>query len=257
MLGGRTEGGTNFNVVPADCRFTVDRRLNPEEDLETEKQRLFEVFDQRAGAGHRPSMWRCCRKDGPREWRGSRGGPEALTASIDDVTGKPPVFEMCPGLLETRFYAERGVPAFAYGPGLLSVAHGPKEFVKLDAVLDCATIYALDGQPCAVRLPAVAIRSVATREAPPPWRCQVPPGAASRSVTASRVTRRAQTTTSTIPTMVRPADNPIQIPITPHPTTKHSGVADGKPAQPVSRRGSRSSGVRVSPSPRSTPVATT
>ena len=102
----------------------------------------------------------------------------ALAASINEVTGKPPVFEMCPGLLETRFYAERGVPAFAYGPGLLSVAHGPKEFVKLDAVLDCATIYALTASRLLSDSPAVAIRSVATREAPPPRRCQVPPGAA-------------------------------------------------------------------------------
>ncbi len=142
MLGGRTEGGTNFNVVPADCRFTVDRRLNPEEDLETEKQRLFSVFDQARAQGIFVDV------EVLQEGRPSGVGADheaalALAASINDVTGKPPVFEMCPGLLETRFYAERGVPAFAYGPGLLSVAHGPKEFVKLDAVLDCATIYAL------------------------------------------------------------------------------------------------------------------
>jgi len=29
MLGGRAEGGTNFNAVPDECWFTVDRRLNP------------------------------------------------------------------------------------------------------------------------------------------------------------------------------------------------------------------------------------
>jgi succinyl-diaminopimelate desuccinylase len=49
---------------------------------------------------------------------------------------------MCPGLLEVRFYAEQGMPAYAYGPGLLSVAHGPKEFVSIDRVVDCAAIYA-------------------------------------------------------------------------------------------------------------------
>src|SRR5262249_7603842 len=40
MLGGRVEGGTNFNVVPDACTFTVERRFNPEEDLEAEKARL-------------------------------------------------------------------------------------------------------------------------------------------------------------------------------------------------------------------------
>jgi succinyl-diaminopimelate desuccinylase len=51
--------------------------------------------------------------------------------------------EMCPGLLETRFYAALGIPAYAYGPGLLSVAHGPNEYVDLRKVRDCAAIYAL------------------------------------------------------------------------------------------------------------------
>jgi acetylornithine deacetylase/succinyl-diaminopimelate desuccinylase-like protein len=50
---------------------------------------------------------------------------------------------MCPGLLETRFYAALGMPAYAYGPGLLSVAHGPKEYVDMRRVAECAAIYAL------------------------------------------------------------------------------------------------------------------
>ena len=52
------------------------------------------------------------------------------------------MFEMCPGLLETRFYAARGIPAFAYGPGLLTVSHGPNEFVPIRNIAQCA-FYAL------------------------------------------------------------------------------------------------------------------
>jgi acetylornithine deacetylase/succinyl-diaminopimelate desuccinylase-like protein len=59
------------------------------------------------------------------------------------VTGQQPYFEMCPGLLETRFYAAHGIPAFAYGPGVLSVSHGPDEYVPTDNIVDCAAIYAL------------------------------------------------------------------------------------------------------------------
>src|SRR5262249_56517873 len=46
MLGGRVEGGTNFNVVPDACTFTVERRFNPDEDLEAEKARLFAPLHQ-------------------------------------------------------------------------------------------------------------------------------------------------------------------------------------------------------------------
>jgi succinyl-diaminopimelate desuccinylase len=67
----------------------------------------------------------------------------ALAESILEITGRPARFELCPGLLEIRFYAERGVPAFAYGPGLLSVSHGPDEFVPIDRIVECAQIYAL------------------------------------------------------------------------------------------------------------------
>jgi len=45
-------------------------------------------------------------------------------------------------LLETRFYAANGIPAYAYGPGLLSVAHGPNEYVDLRRIVDTAAVYA-------------------------------------------------------------------------------------------------------------------
>jgi succinyl-diaminopimelate desuccinylase len=141
LLGGRTEGGTNFNVVPDECWFTVDRRLNPEEDFEVEKQRLFDVIDRAGGpATIEVDVIQEGRASGSDE-RGPVG--RALAESILHVTGRPARFEMCPGLLEIRFYAERGVPAFAYGPGLLTVSHGPDEFVPIDRIVECAQVYAL------------------------------------------------------------------------------------------------------------------
>jgi len=40
---------------------------------------------------------------------------KALSQSVHAVTGEAPRFEMCPGLLEIRFYAAQGMTAFAYG----------------------------------------------------------------------------------------------------------------------------------------------
>ena len=56
----------------------------------------------------------------------------ALSTNVRAITGRAPRFEICPRLLEIRFYAERGIPAYAYGPGLLAVSHGPKEFVDVE-----------------------------------------------------------------------------------------------------------------------------
>lgn len=141
MMGGECRGGSNFNLVPAVCSFTVDRRINPEEDLDTEKRRMLDILDRlrRGGIDHDVEIL----QEGP-----SAGVSEeqplarTLAHAIESVTGKPPAFEMCPGPLENRFYAQRGIPAFAYGPGLLAVSHGPNEFVPLKNIRDCAAVYA-------------------------------------------------------------------------------------------------------------------
>jgi len=135
MLGGRVEAGTNFNVTPDFYSFTIDRRMNPEEDLEEEKRRLYEALEgfeieelqeERAAASAAEDRL---------------GG--ILSRHVASVSGKAPAFEMCPGLLETRFYAAHGIPAYAYGPGLLTVSHGPNEFVPIGNIAQCAAIYAL------------------------------------------------------------------------------------------------------------------
>ncbi len=135
LLGGRVEAGTNFNVTPEFCSFTIDRRLNPEENLEEEKRRLrdalegfeIEVLQEEPGAA-------------------TSAGDQLgviLSRHIASLTGKKPAFEMCPGLLETRFYEAYGIPAFAYGPGLLTVSHGPNEFAPIRNISQCALISAL------------------------------------------------------------------------------------------------------------------
>jgi succinyl-diaminopimelate desuccinylase len=142
LIGGKCEGGTNFNITPAECSFTVDRRINPEEDLETEKKRLFDLFDRlrRNGIDLEAEI---LQEGGSAGFSEDHPVAMALAESINSITGKFPLFEICPGLLELRFYAQQGIPSFAYGPGLLSVSHGPNEFVSIKEIYNCSAIYAL------------------------------------------------------------------------------------------------------------------
>jgi acetylornithine deacetylase/succinyl-diaminopimelate desuccinylase family protein len=138
LLGGTASSGASFNVVPASASFTVDRRPNPDEDLATERARLLEVLDRF------PDVDVDIFQEGD-----SAGTSEdeplsrALAASVAEVEGSPPAFELCPGLLETRWYARDGIPALAYGPGRLDISHGPEEHVEIDALVRCASVYAL------------------------------------------------------------------------------------------------------------------
>ena len=164
LIGGRVEAGSNFNVVPGRCMFTVDRRMNPEEDFEAEREALFEVFAQarRAGVSLDVEVFQEGRPSGASE---ATPLGRALGTHVRAVTGRTPKFEMCPGLLEIRFYAAQGMPAYAYGPGLLSISHGPREFVHTDRIVECAAIYARTAA-AVLQVPRRAGSSVASGRRP-------------------------------------------------------------------------------------------
>jgi acetylornithine deacetylase/succinyl-diaminopimelate desuccinylase family protein len=142
LMGGRVEGGTGFNAVPSECSFTVDRRINPEEDLETEKRRLLTIIERLRSEGMRIEH-EVLQEAPPAGVGADHPVARALADAVEAVTGRAPSVSMCPGLLETRFYAQAGVPALAYGPGLLEISHGPNECVSIDALVSSCAIYAL------------------------------------------------------------------------------------------------------------------
>lgn len=142
LLGGELSGGHNFNVVPELVSFTVDRRTNPEEDFDAERQRLLDIVARAKANGVN------CDVEIMQEGRSAstdEGGElaKAVSSTIRGVTGGRVRFELCPGVLETRHYAALGIPALAYGPGLLSVSHGPHEFVSVKKMIECAEVYAI------------------------------------------------------------------------------------------------------------------
>jgi succinyl-diaminopimelate desuccinylase len=142
MLGGRVEGGINYNAVPEFCSFTVERRTNPEEDYETEKKQVYAVLEscKREGINLDVEVLQECSSSGISE---DNEVARTLASSIEAVTGKRAMFEMCPGTAETRWYAKHGIPSFGYGPGLLELAHGPNERVEIETICQHAAIQAL------------------------------------------------------------------------------------------------------------------
>ena len=142
LLGGELAGGHNFNVVPEHVSFTLDRRTNPEEDFDEERGRLLAVVEKGRALGI------ACDAEILQEGRSAATDADtplgrALATSIAGVTSRKAHFELCPGVLETRHYAQVGIPSMAYGPGLLSVSHGPNEFVSVRKLVQCAEVYAL------------------------------------------------------------------------------------------------------------------
>lgn len=143
VVGGASGSGANFNVVPGSAWFSVDRRFNPEEVLAQEVARLTSTIEEAAARiGARVTI-DILQQQPSAGTSAEDPAAVALARCVEAVEGQPPRFELCPGVLETRWYAQLGVPAFAYGAGRLDVSHGPGEYIDEAAMRRCAAVYAL------------------------------------------------------------------------------------------------------------------
>ncbi|HUJ56744.1 MAG TPA: ArgE/DapE family deacylase [Gaiellaceae bacterium] len=141
LIGGVADGGTNFNIVPDRFSFTIDRRPNPDEDYDAARRELLGLLD-------------VARTNGLNlEWEVLQDAVSAVTppdhdfvdtvaTAIADVTGNRPLPTCCPGVLETRIYSRLGIPAVAFGPGLIDKMHSPDEDVPAANLSAAARIYA-------------------------------------------------------------------------------------------------------------------
>ena len=141
LVGGVSGGGTNFNIVPAEFSFTVDRRPNADESYEEAKRELLALL---ASQGERGVDL---------DWQVLQDAPSAVTpvdsefvhtvaGAVTAVTGTMPTVTCCPGVLETRVFHQLGIPAVAFGPGVIEQMHGPDEDVPVANLVDAAAIYA-------------------------------------------------------------------------------------------------------------------
>jgi acetylornithine deacetylase/succinyl-diaminopimelate desuccinylase-like protein len=143
VVGGAAGSGAGFNVVPGSAWFSVDRRFDPDEGLESELARLTGTIERAAADAGAQVTVDVLQREPAASTDPSHPAAEALARCVAAVEGERPRFEICPGVLETRWYAQLGIPAFAYGPGALEVSHGPDELVDEAAILRCAAVYAL------------------------------------------------------------------------------------------------------------------
>jgi succinyl-diaminopimelate desuccinylase len=136
LVGGLSRGGTNFNIVPDEFSFTVDRRPNPDEDYEEAKRELLDLLAQATDVD-----WEVL-QDAPSAVSPADGDfAQTTAAAVARVTGTRPGLTCCPGVLETRVYDQLGIPAVAFGPGLIERMHGPDEDVPVENLVAAAGVY--------------------------------------------------------------------------------------------------------------------
>jgi len=147
LIGGTSGSGSSFNLVPNVAYFTVDCRLGLGQSLKVFKGNILKIIRDK-----RKKEWPVEIKilqEGNSSWT----DPDmvlgrALARAVRQVKGRPARYEICPGLLEIRFFNVRGIPAYACGPGVLAVSHGPHEYVNIRDILDATAIYVLAVRDC-------------------------------------------------------------------------------------------------------------
>ena len=143
VVGGQAGAGAGFNAVPGSAWFSVDRRFNPEEDLDQELERLTDMVTEAADAAGAQVDIDVLQRQPSGSTDQAHPAARTLARCIEAVEGAAPTFQLCPGVLDTRWYSQLGIPAFAYGGGRLDISHGPDEYIDEAAMRRCAAVYAL------------------------------------------------------------------------------------------------------------------
>ncbi len=149
-IGMRVESGVFYGILPALGEFTSDVRLQPgmafeqvQEDVQRFVQRLRDEDPELdIEVEFEPGALRWI---GPTEVSPEEPLVKAASRAAEKVLGACPPFGACPGWTDSRWIqGEAGIPTIpAFGPGLLTVCHGPNERVPVEGIVQAAKIYAL------------------------------------------------------------------------------------------------------------------
>lgn len=141
LVGGVAEGGANFNIVPDRFTFTLDRRPNADEDYAEAKRELLDALASAASRDGVELQWEVLQD--ARSASTPPDGPlvRTLGEAVARATGRAPTLTCCPGVLEARVYDALGIPAVAFGPGLIERMHAPDEDVPLANLVTAAAAY--------------------------------------------------------------------------------------------------------------------
>jgi acetylornithine deacetylase/succinyl-diaminopimelate desuccinylase family protein len=139
----RVHGGVADNVIPDSCEFMIDRRMVPGEDEETAKVEIQQLLDTaRSEFGVNAEIV---------IYTPTTGGPTE-TAADHPIVKASLEASHAHGVEDNNLYGFQGgcdlvhfrsigAQGTVIGPGSLSVAHKPNEFVPVDEFVNASLIY--------------------------------------------------------------------------------------------------------------------
>ena len=140
-------GGTWFGVVPGEAEFACDLRTVPGMTFDGVRDAIEGWLDVRRARD--PQLDVELVFEPGLEWVPPSAiavdDPlvDAARGAAEHVLTRVPPLGVFPGATDAPWFADVGIPTLpSFGPGLISVAHGPDEYVSLSALEEAARIYA-------------------------------------------------------------------------------------------------------------------
>jgi acetylornithine deacetylase/succinyl-diaminopimelate desuccinylase family protein len=138
------EGGESWWIIPESCRIVVDRRMLPGETFDSVLREMGEmVEDLKKRDPELVINFRSLQRDEPAEISWSEDIVKVMQQAHQSVTGERRQPAGISGTTDARFLINQAkIPTVIYGPGNLSQAHKPDEYVSLSEVYTAARVYA-------------------------------------------------------------------------------------------------------------------
>jgi putative selenium metabolism hydrolase len=143
-----------FNVVPEECRFTIDCRNTPNYAAENLKRDLEDLIADQVvkDPEFKASVLPAQLGGDERSFNGFYTDPaifsvvEEAEAAIKGVLGKVPRRKTWTFATDGKFYSWLGIPVIGFGPGEEQFAHTAKDHVRVDDYLKTIEVYAAIAQ---------------------------------------------------------------------------------------------------------------
>ncbi|MFH1753919.1 MAG: M20 family metallopeptidase [Candidatus Omnitrophota bacterium] len=144
VLGGELEGGNKVNIVSAKTSFSIDRRLIPEETIESAKEEIMKAIEKGAqkSKGCKFKL-EILTQDGPVFVDPKERICKAIGKAIKDVFKRDAGFLLLTGGTDVRYLIKKGIPSVGYSARGGESWHSENEFVRVSGIIKAAKVYAL------------------------------------------------------------------------------------------------------------------
>ena len=135
-------GGTQINIIPDHCTIQIDRRIVPDEDLESVIPAIDALLDElRAADAAFSAVHENIYKDPPLDPIGSEAFAGVLGGVLDEMGIPAAPIGARYGTDASQYGSMAAIPTIVIGPGDIAQAHTHDEWIELDQVDKAVQVY--------------------------------------------------------------------------------------------------------------------